>query len=50
MIRVLVTRDQIDMPQIKQIYKTLYKEDMMDRIKSECSGNYKKFLVELADH
>ena len=50
LIRVVVTRDEIDMPQIKAIYKKLYNKDMIDTIKSECSGSYKKLLVELADH
>ncbi len=50
LIRVIVGRDDIDMPQIKQLYKQLYGKDVIDVIKSECSGAYKDFLVELADH
>ena len=50
LIRVIVTRDEIDMPQIKAIYKKLYNKDLIDTIKSECSGSYKNLLVELADH
>jgi annexin A7/11 len=50
LIRVLVTRDEIDMPQIKQYYKQLYGKDMLDDIKSDTSGDYKKLLVELAGH
>jgi annexin A7/11 len=50
LIRVLVTRDEIDMPQIKQYYKQLYGKDMLDDIKNDTSGDYKKLLVELAGH
>ena len=50
LIRVLVTRDEIDMPQIKQYYKQLYGKDMLADIKSDCSGDYQKLLVELAGH
>jgi len=50
LIRVLVTRDEIDMPQIKQYYKQLYGKDMLDDVKNDTSGDYKKLLVELAGH
>ena len=50
LIRILVTRDEIDMPQIKQYYKQLYGNDMIADIKSDCSGDYEKLLVELASH
>ena len=50
LIRVLVTRDEIDMPQIKQYYKQLYGKDMLADIKSDCSGDYQKLLIELAGH
>jgi hypothetical protein len=50
LIRVCVTRDEIDMPQIKSFYQKLYNKTVMDTIKSECSGSYKKLLLELVDH
>lgn len=50
LIRILVSRDEIDMPQIKQYYKQLYGKDMVEAVKSECSGHYKKLLVELCSH
>lgn len=48
--RIIVTRDEIDMPLIKQYYQQLYKKDLIDVIKSETSGDYRKLLVELAAH
>ena len=42
LIRVLVTRDEIDMPQIKQYYKQHYGKDMLADIKSDCRGDYQK--------
>ncbi len=50
LIRILVTRDEIDMPQIKQYYKQLYGRDMLEAIKGDCSGAYRDLLIELAAH
>ena len=50
LIRVLVTRDEIDMPQIKQYYKQLYGKDMLEDVKNDTSGDYKNLLIELASH
>ena len=50
LMRVLITRDEIDMPQIKQYYKQLYGKDMVEAIKSEISGDYEKLMVELCAH
>ena len=50
LIRILVTRDEIDMPQIKEAYKRLYNQDMVKAIEKDTSGDYKKLLVELSSH
>lgn len=50
LIRILVTRDEIDMPQIKQYYKQIIKKDMLEDIKGDTSGDYRNLLIELADH
>ena len=50
LIRVIVSRHEIDMPQIKQYYKHNYHKDMIEDIKDDTSGNYRKILVELASH
>ena len=50
LIRIMVSRREIDMPQIKQFYKQNYKKDMIEDIKDDTSGNYRKILVELASH
>ena len=50
LIRVIVTRDEIDMPMIKRYYKQLYGKDMIDDIKKDTSGDYKRLLVELIEH
>ena len=50
LMRILITRDEIDMPQIKACYKQMYGKDMVQVVKSETSGDYKKLLVELCDH
>ena len=50
LMRILITRDEVDMPQIKACYKQMYGKDMVQVVKSETSGDYKKLLVELCDH
>ena len=47
LIRVLVTRSEIDMPQIKQYYKQLYGKDMVQAVKSDISGEYQSLMVQL---
>jgi annexin A7/11 len=50
LMRVLITRDEIDMPTIKQYYKQLYGKDMVTAIKNDISGDYQKLMVELCSH
>ena len=50
LIRVLITRDEIDMPQIKQYYKQLYGKDMVEAIKADIGGDYRKLMIELCSH
>ena len=47
LIRVLVSRSEIDMPQIKQYYKQLYGKDMVADIKSDISGEYQNLFAQL---
>ena len=50
LIRIIVSRGEIDMPQIKQYYKQLYGKDMVEDIKNDISGDYQKLMVELCAH
>jgi hypothetical protein len=50
LMRILITRDEVDMPQIKECYKKLYGKDMVQAVKDDTTGDYKKILVELCDH
>ena len=45
--RVIVTRNEIDIPIIKQYYKLLYGKDMVEDIKDDVSGDYRNLLVAL---
>ena len=45
LIRVIVTRSEIDMPQIKQYYKQLFGKDMYDDVKNDISGEYRELLL-----
>ena len=50
LIRIIVTRHEIDIPQIKEAYKRLYNNDMIKAIESDTHGDYKKLLIELCNH
>lgn len=45
--RVLVERNQIDMNDIKEIYKTKYKNELKDEIKSKTFGTHQKLCLHL---
>ena len=49
LIRVLVSRSEIDMPQIKQYCKQLYGKDMVADIKGDISGEYQNLMVQLVN-
>ena len=50
LIRMLVKRYEIDMPQIREAYKRIFNKDMIKDIEGDTSGDYRKLLVELASH
>ena len=50
LMRIIISRDEIDMPQIKEAYLKLYGKDMVKDIKSDIGGEYQKLMVELCDH
>ncbi len=47
LIRVLVSRSEIDLPQIKQYYKQLFGKDMIADVKSDTTGEYSNLFVQL---
>ncbi|KAJ8974827.1 hypothetical protein NQ317_019494 [Molorchus minor] len=47
LIRLVVTRSEIDMVEIKREYQSLFGESLGDAIKGDCSGDYKKCLLAL---
>ncbi|XP_057335833.1 annexin B9-like isoform X2 [Microplitis mediator] len=47
LIRLVVTRSEIDMGEIKQAYIQQYGKSLEDAISDDCSGHYKKCLVAL---
>ena len=50
LMRILISRDEIDMPQFKEDYHRLYNRDLVDDVKNDLSGDYKKLMVELCSH
>ena len=47
--RIIVTRNEIDLPLMKQYYKQLYGKDMVKDIEGDVSGDYKKLLLALCN-
>ena len=47
LIRIVVSRAEIDLRQIQQCYSRLYGRDMVSDIRNETSGDYKKILTEI---
>nr|XP_033342572.1 annexin B9-like isoform X1 [Megalopta genalis]XP_033342573.1 annexin B9-like isoform X2 [Megalopta genalis]XP_033342574.1 annexin B9-like isoform X1 [Megalopta genalis] len=47
LIRLVVTRSEVDMGEIKQAFVQQYTETLEDYIKGDCSGHYKKCLLAL---
>ena len=45
LIRVIVSRSEIDMPQIKQYYKDLFGKDMYNDVKNDISGDYRTLML-----
>jgi hypothetical protein len=50
LIRVLVSRDEVDLKQINSIYKEKYQMSLADQVKDECSGDYKNILLGLVSN
>ncbi|XP_011305537.1 annexin B9 isoform X1 [Fopius arisanus] len=47
LIRLVVTRSEIDMGEIKQEFSRIYGQSLEDFISGDCSGHYKKCLLAL---
>ncbi|KAM3928651.1 annexin A13 [Leptodactylus fuscus] len=47
LIRILVTRAEIDLQTIKEKYQELYKKSLADAIKSDTSGDFGRLLIAL---
>ena len=47
LIRVIVTRAEIDLQAIKMEFQRLYNESLEDMVSSDTSGSYKRFLLAL---
>lgn len=49
LIRVVVTRAEIDMEKIKEEFGKKYKTSLKDRVHKEISGHYRTFLLSLIE-
>ena len=47
LIRILITRCEVDINIIKKYYKQLYQKDMVEDIQNDISGDYQKLMIEL---
>lgn len=49
LIRILVSREGIDLPKMREVYKTKYGKGMAEEIKDDTTGDYQKLLFALAN-
>ena len=47
MIGNIVSRCEIDLPQIKQCYRSMYGRELISDVRGDTSGDYKKILSKL---
>jgi len=47
LVRVIVSRCEVDMPLIKQEYRRMYGRDLVHDVRSDTSGDYKRILTHL---
>lgn len=50
LIRVIISRCEIDMIQIKQEFQKMYGKTLDDFIRGDCSGDYRRILLRLIGH
>ncbi|XP_046581199.1 annexin B9-like [Haliotis rubra] len=49
LIRVIVSRSEVDLEEVKEAYQDMYETSLSEAVASECGGDYKKMLVNLID-
>lgn len=47
LIRLMISRSEIDLEDVKQLFEIEYEQTLEDFIRDDCSGDYKLMLVEL---
>lgn len=47
LIRLMISRSEVDLADVKEWFFTEYEQTLEDFIRDDCSGDYKKILVEL---
>ena len=47
LVRVIVSRSEVDLGRIKQAYQTMYGRDMLHDVRDDTSGYYKEILTGL---
>lgn len=47
MIRIIITRSEIDLADIKKAFRAKYEQELREFVEGECGGDYAKFLVDI---
>jgi len=47
LIRLMISRSEVDLEDVKECFEKEYEQTLQDFIQDDCSGDYKKILIEL---
>jgi hypothetical protein len=50
LIRVIVTRSEIDLQDVKSAFEAEYEQSLSDFVEDDCSGDYKRLLLAVINH
>ncbi|XP_071488953.1 uncharacterized protein [Diadema antillarum] len=47
LMRIIITRSELDLPQIRRSYKRLYKQTLVESIEQRCTASFKQALIQM---
>lgn len=47
LIRIIVSRSEVDLQEVKEAYQRMYETSLSEAVESECGGDYKLMLLNI---